>query len=231
MKFSSTGVCRAGVLLALLLAAQPAEANRLQGKWGPKGAWPLIPIHMLLLPEGRVLSYGSNPDGTQTGRFWYDVWDPTGGNVAGGHLTMRNTTQTDLFCSAQLVLPGSTDALLLGGDNWIASKGATNNRGNNDSLIFRNQATPSLQAGRDMNRRRWYATATTLPNGETYIQGGKDGTDRAEIRSTGGTFRLLGFDSSALTYWYPRNFVAPDGRVFGVSNQSMYYVDPPARAG
>ena len=46
-----------------------------------------------------------------------------------------------------------------------------------------------------MNRRRWYATATTLPNGETYIQGGKDGTDRAEIRSTEGTFRLLGFDS------------------------------------
>jgi Domain of unknown function (DUF1929) len=76
-----------------------------------------------------------------------------------------------------------------------------------------------------MNRRRWYATATTLPNGETYIQGGKDGTDRAEIRASSGTFRLLGFDSSALTYWYPRNFVAPSGRVFGVSNQSMYFVD------
>jgi hypothetical protein len=214
-----------GLIVAMLLGAQPAEADRQHGKWGPNGAWPLIPIHMLLLPEGRVLSYGSNPDGTQTGRFWYDVWDPAGGNPAAGHLTLRNTTQTDLFCSAQLVLPGSTDALLLGGDNWIANKSATNNRGNNDSLIFRNQATPSLQAGRDMNRRRWYATATTLPNGEIYIQGGKDGTDRAEIRNTSGVFRLLSFDSSALTYWYPRNFVAPDGRVFGVSNQSMYYVN------
>ena len=209
----------------LLTAAGPAAANRRDGYWGPNGAWPLIPIHMLLLPEGRVLTYGTNPDGTQTGRFWYDVWDPSSGVPGVGHLTLPNTTQTDLFCSAQLVLPGSTDALLLGGDNWIASANATNNRGNNDSLIFRNRATPSLQSGQDMNRARWYATATTLPNGEIYIQGGKDGTDRAEIRGANGTFRLLGFDSSALTYWYPRNFVAPDGRVFGVSNQSMYYVN------
>ena len=219
-------VCGLWLLAGMLLGvAGPAEANRLLGAWGPNGSWPLIPIHMVLLPEGRILTYGSNPDGTQTGRFWYDVWDPAGGSIADGHQTLPNTTATDLFCSAQLVLPGSEDVLLLGGDNWIASKGATNNRGNNNSLILRNQATPYLTSGADMNRRRWYATATTLPNGETYIQGGKDGTDRAEIRSVSGNFRLLPFDTSALTYWYPRNFVAPDGRVFGVSNQSMYYVD------
>ena len=215
-----------GLLGAILLGSQPAEANRRDGLWGGQGAWPLIPIHMLLLPEGRVLTYGSNPDGTQTGRFWYDVWDPSLGNPASGHLTLRNTTPTDLFCSAHLVLPGSNDALLLGGDNWISSTRSTNNRGNNNSLIFRNQATPTLTSAAKMKRARWYATATTLPNGETYIQGGKDGTDRAEIRSASGSFRMLGFDSSALTYWYPRNFVTPSGRVFGVSNQSMYYVDP-----
>jgi hypothetical protein len=213
------------LLAALLFSPAPAEANRRDGFWGQNGPWPLIPIHMLLLPEGRVLTYGSNPDGTQTGRFWYDVWDPAQGSIAGGHLTLRNTTSTDLFCSAQLVLPGSRDALLLGGDNWISSARATNNRGNNDSLIFNNAASPTLSKARDMNRARWYATATTLPNGEIYIQGGKDGTDRAEIRNAAGNFRLLGFDSSALTYWYPRNFVAPDGRVFGISNQSMYWVD------
>lgn len=210
---------------ALLGACDRVEANRLMGAWEPNGSWPLIPLHMVLLPEGRVLSYGTNPDGTQTGRFWYDVWDPSGGSVSGGHVTLPNTTATDLFCSAQLVLPGSDNVLLLGGDNWIASAGSTNNRGNNDSLIFENQPTPYLTSAADMNRRRWYATATTLPNGETYIQGGKDGTDRAEIRGTTGSFRLLGFDTSALTYWYPRNFVAPTGRVFGISNQSMYFVD------
>ena len=212
--------------LGLALAAGPALANRALGAWGSNEPWPLIPIHLLLLPDGRVLSYGSNPDGTQTGRFWYDVWDPSSGRPGLGHLTLRNTTETDLFCSAQLVLPGTNEAVLLGGDNWIAAQGATNNQGNNNSLLFRNSATPSLSQGADMNRRRWYATATTLPNGEIYIQGGKNGTDRAEIRSPGGSFRLLGMDTSALTYWYPRNFVAPDGRVFGISNFSMYWVDP-----
>ena len=212
--------------LGLALAAGPALANRALGAWGSNEPWPLIPIHLLLLPDGRVLSYGSNPDGTQTGRFWYDVWDPSSGRPGLGHLTLRNTTETDLFCSAQLVLPGTNEAILLGGDNWIAANNATNNQGNNDSLIFRNSATPSLSQGADMNRRRWYATATTLPNGEIYIQGGKNGTDRAEIRSPGGTFRLLAMDTSALTYWYPRNFVAPDGRIFGISNFSLYWVDP-----
>ena len=219
-------VAALAAVLALGLAAGPALANRVLGAWGGNEPWPLVPIHLLLLPDGRVLSYGSNPDGTQTGRFWYDVWDPSSGRPGLGHLTLRNTTETDLFCSAQLVLPGTNEAILLGGDNWIAANNATNNQGNNDSLIFRNSATPSLSQGADMNRRRWYATATTLPNGEIYIQGGKNGTDRAEIRSPGGTFRLLAMDTSALTYWYPRNFLTPDGRIFGISNFSMYYVDP-----
>ena len=212
--------------LAGVAGVRPALADRVAGAWGANGAWPLIPIHLLLLPDGRVLSYGSNPDGTQTGRFWYDVWNPSQGNPATGHLTLRNTTTTDLFCSAQIVPPGGSDAVLLGGDNWIAAKGETSNQGNRNSLLFKNTATPSLTRAADMNRRRWYATATTLPSGEIYIQGGKNGTDRAEIRSKSGTFRLLAMDTSALTYWYPRNFVAPDGRVFGISNFSLYWVDP-----
>ena len=162
-------VAALAAVLALGLAAGPALANRVLGAWGGNEPWPLVPIHLLLLPDGRVLSYGSNPDGTQTGRFWYDVWDPSSGRPGLGHLTLRNTTETDLFCSAQLVLPGTNEAILLGGDNWIAANNATNNQGNNDSLIFRNSATPSLSQGADMNRRRWYATATTLPNGEIYI--------------------------------------------------------------
>ena len=216
----------AALVLTMLAGGQVALANRTIGAWGLNGPWPLIPIHLLLLPDGRVLSYGSNPDGTQTGRFWYDVWDPTQGTIAGGHQLLPNTTTTDLFCSAQIVLPGSSDALLLGGDNWIAANNATNNQGNRNTLLFKNTATPTLEKAQDMNRRRWYATVTTLPNGDLYIQGGKNGTDRAEIRRANGTFDLLAMDTSALTYWYPRNFLTPDGRIFGISNFSMYYVDP-----
>ena len=48
-----------------------------------------------------------------------------------------------------------------------------------------------------MHAARWYATATTLPNGEIYIQGGQGpgagaSSDRPEIRGATGNFRAAG---------------------------------------
>jgi hypothetical protein len=78
-----------------------------------------------------------------------------------------------------------------------------------------------------MFRPRWYATMTTMPNGEIYVQGGRSGEDRAEVRKTDGTFRLLdNIDTTPLHWYYPRNFLAPDGRVFGYETfGQMYYID------
>ena len=51
------------------------------GRWGPVEDWPMVAIHAALDANGRVVTYGTNPDGTQTGRFIYDIWTP---NVLGG---------------------------------------------------------------------------------------------------------------------------------------------------
>ena len=212
---------------SLLIAGQgsaqtgpiPADAN-VNGMWSAVTPWPVIGIHAVLLPDGRVLTYGTDTNGRQTGYFTYDVWDPG----TGAHMTLPNGTDTDIFCGSQLVLPLTGDVLLAGGDNWTGS--GTTNTGNNNSNIF-DPAANTLTRANNMNRARWYSTATTLPNGETYIQGGSSGTDLPEIRSTSGTFRLLSSaNTSSLQYSYPRNFVAPDGRVFGYdSNGVMYYVN------
>ena len=185
----------------------------------------MIGIHAVLLPEGRVLTYGTDTNGRQTGFFTYDVWDPAAG-LGAGHLTLPNGTGTDIFCGSQLVLPHSGGGVLLaGGDNWTGT--GTTNTGNNNSNIF-DSTTNTLTRAANMNRARWYSTATTLANGETYIQGGTSGADLPEIRSANGVFRLLGSaNTSGLSATYPRNFVAPDGRVFGYDNSGvMYYVDP-----
>ena len=63
-------------------------------------------------------------------------------------------------------------------------------------------------------------------NGEIYVQGGRSGEDLPEIRGRDGSYRLL---TSAATgtvhFYYPRNYIAPDGRVFGFDvNGLMYYV-------
>ncbi len=86
-----------------------------------------------------------------------------------------------------------------------------------------------------MKRPRWYATSTVLPNGEIYLQGGTDGEDHPEVRGSGGTFRLLtGIDTlktlpNGDRYFdnnYPRNFVAPNGKIFGIDHHWMYEIDP-----
>src|SRR4030095_13036477 len=95
--------------------------------------WPLIAVHAVLMPDGRVLTYGSDADGKQTGNFIYDVWDPEGGLNA-GHLTLPNGTGTDIFCSSQLVLPQGGAVFVAGGDNWTGTN--TTNTGNNNSNLF-----------------------------------------------------------------------------------------------
>ena len=63
--------------LAVFAGQSSAEADNVDGAWSALEDWPLIAIHAAITPDGRVLSYGTNPDGKQTGNFWYDVWDPT----------------------------------------------------------------------------------------------------------------------------------------------------------
>ncbi len=202
----------------------PADAN-VKGMWSPVYPWPLISVHSVLLPDGRVMTYGSDLTGLQTGHANYDIWDSNGAPNA-GHLTLDNTSGTDIFCSSQVLLPQSGNVFIAGGDVWTGTK--TTNSANNNSNLY-DSASMSLTRGPNMQRARWYSSSTTLINGETYIQGGSGGADRPEIRGTDGTFRLMsGINTSGIGTSYPRNFVAPDGRVFGYDpgNGQMYWVSP-----
>jgi Galactose oxidase-like, Early set domain/Fibronectin type III domain len=213
---------RLGLLLTVFVPL--AHADNVVGAWSPPAPWPLIAIHSVLTPDGRVLTYGTDGVGTQTGFFIYDVWDPSAGPAA-GHLTLPNMTGTDIFCSSQLVLPKGGNIFLAGGDTFV--NGKTTNAGNNNTNVF-TPASNALARGSNMKRARWYSSSTTLLTGETYIQGGNGGADRPEIRDVTGAFRLLSGANTSIYSWnYPRNFLALDGRVFGFdSTGKMYYVNP-----
>ena len=106
------------VLLSVVQLLPTAEAaDDVVGGWDSpeQDNWPLIPIHAALTPDGRVLTYGTDGAGTQTGYFIYDVWDPSAG-LSNGHITLDNLTLTDLFCSAQVILPDSGRIFIAGGD-------------------------------------------------------------------------------------------------------------------
>jgi YVTN family beta-propeller protein len=214
---------RLTAVLSLLAASSVSFANNVQGAWSAPFSWPLIAAHAVLTPDGRVLTYGTDGNGLQTGFFIYDVWDPIAGPTGGGHLTLSNVTGTDIFCSSQLVLAQSGNIFLAGGDNFV--NGRTTNTGNNNTNVF-SYTDNSLARGNNLNRPRWYSTSTTLLNGEVYIQGGSGGSDRPEIRDANGALRLLSnVNTSTYAANFPRNFLAPDGRVFGFDTSGkMYFI-------
>jgi hypothetical protein len=222
---SMAGTLRLAIVALFVAVGGHASANNVVGAWlsPPANNWPLIAVHAALTPDGRVLSYGTTGTGTQTGYFIYDVWDPAQG-LSGGHVTLDNMTLTDIFCSSQVVLPQSGSIFIAGGDNWTGS--GTTNTGNNNTNVF-SYTDNTLSRTSNMNRARWYSSATVLTNGEIYIQGGNGGGDRPEVRALNGTLRLLtNVDTSSLVATFPRNFLAPDGRVFGYdANGVMYYVN------
>jgi hypothetical protein len=151
---------------ATLPTPQPNAA--VDGGWSGVGDWPFVAVHMAVLPDGRVLSFGSNSAGRQTGFFKYDVWDPREG-LGAGHLTLDNPTGVDIFCSSQVLLPASGSIFIAGGDTWNGT--IATNVGNNQSTRF-DPATNAMSRGADMAYQRWYATSTVLLDGTVYVQGG-----------------------------------------------------------
>ena len=238
----STRVRLASAALMLTAAVGATRADNVVGAWDSPAAnnWPLISVHAALTPDGRVLTYGTwsvingnNNPAQQTGFFKYDIWNPAAG-LSGGHLTLDSARESDIFCSSQVILPDSGSVFIAGGDNWTGT--GTTNTGNNNSNIFRpsdntlyreviTSGPPPVY--KNMNRARWYSSSTVLANGEIYIQGGSGGGDRPEVRDSNGNFRLLSnVNTSSLAATFPRNFLAPDGRVFGYdTNGNMYYVN------
>jgi YVTN family beta-propeller protein len=196
------------------------ERAQVGGLWAAPFDMSVIAIHMALQPGGRVLYYGSDLNGAQTASKQYAVWDPAAGTDADSVMVLPNKDGTDIFCSSQTLMPDGT-TLIAGGD--MPGGGITPN---GDSNLF-DASTNSLAKRTPMNRARWYSTTTTLMNGEVYIQGGSGGQDRPEIRRADGSFDLLeNADTTGIAWSFPRNWVAPDGRVFGIdASGRMYYVD------
>ena len=133
----------------------PPAAN-VDGMWSPVYPWPLISVHSVLMPDGRVLTYGSDLTGLQTGHFIYDVWDSTGA-PDGGHLTLDNTTGTDIFCSSQVLLPQSGKVFIAGGDNWTGTHDQRTAR--TTTATCSTAPAMSLTRGINMNRARWYSSS------------------------------------------------------------------------
>jgi hypothetical protein len=157
-----------GFLLAIGVAM--CDDPYINGTWSPVINWPLVAIHMTLLKNGKVLSYGNRNNGKNVPdlNFYYDVWDP----ATNSHLTLNYTggeKGTNLFCSGQVQLPTTGEILLTGGSEVL---NGTQNYGIGHVQIFDPDADTIELADRNMHFARWYPSVTTLGNSLIVVQGG-----------------------------------------------------------
>jgi hypothetical protein len=193
-----------------------------QGVFGSAISWPINAIHTALLPDGRLLNYGSDQNGNQTAAFLYDVWDPSLGTGPGSHFVLPNTTGTDIFCAGTSVMWTTGQVLLTGGD--LTVNGVRNYA--NNKVTFFNPGANSLTPGGAMNYPRWYATIVPLPNGQKLVVGGI--TTRPPVGTTvwptastpeiynGVSWSTLPAVSTEQDWYYPRAYVAPSGNIFQI---------------
>lgn len=208
------------------LATPNGGVNR-QGYIAPSVPWPIIPIHMVLLPDGRVMSYGTDQTGVQGAQLVYDIWDPKLGTGDDAHTVLPNTTpgQTDIFCGTASLLGsgfidgtnGSGQLLVAGGDLTVDGK---RNFSDKNVTIF-NPKNNTLAASGQMNYARWYASMITLRNGNKLVLGGTVSPGVGEAtpevyNATSGWKTLPGISMNIdnIGWYYPRGFVGFDGAVY-----------------
>ncbi|MFT3856053.1 MAG: hypothetical protein QM742_00550 [Aquabacterium sp.] len=218
--------------LAVGLGALPSHAawdSFIQGSFGPVVDWPLIPIHAALLPDGRLLSYGTDGQGLQGAQFIYDVWNPSQGTDSSAHLVLPNRTGVDSFCSGQVLLPGSGRLLLTGGDRTVAG---VRNFAIRDVNVFDFRTNDMSSAGQPMASQRWYPGVATLASGDILVMGGAgdadDPTSTPEVFTEGVGWRALTGADSDVAYGpqnatYPRAWQAPHGKVFVLTPSGSSY--------
>jgi PKD repeat protein len=189
--------------IAFDVAGDPATV----GSWAPPVTGnPIINLHLSLLPDGRVLGWGH--------AGMPQIWDPATGNFT------AVPSPSLLFCSGQTFL---ADGRLL-----VTGGHLSDDHGIPDINLF-SSGSSSWSTSTPMARGRWYPTNTMLANGDVVIMAGADENGLTvplpEIWSRGSVRQLTG--ASRLFPYYPRTFLAQDGRIYYAGEeQTTRWLDP-----
>jgi galactose oxidase len=212
------------------------ESAAVWGQWQPVLKLPNVAIHTHVLPDGQVLMWGRRGDPTDgldehecTPFLWNptDPTDPTDPTAAKTTNTKPATLPVNLFCSGHAFLPNGH--LLVVGGHLKDGDGLSQARLYDwDSNTWTASAAMTTPIGQEV--RRWYPTATSLPDGSILVLSGsyvdptrpkgkqtlvvdlvqvwQNGTWKTIKKANGNPLNFIGLPL------YPRMHVASDGRVF-----------------
>jgi hypothetical protein len=173
------------------------------GQWSEVMSWPIVAIHAMMLPSGKVLAINR----IRTPQ----IWDPATNEFT------PVPAPANLFCAGHALLPD--------GRVFLAGGHIDDNQGLPNVTTF-SPVTEQWTSFTPMQRGRWYPTTTVMGNGDVVIMAGRDENSVEvtipEVWSNGALRQLPGADR-ALPY-YPRAFLTADGRVYvaGPANSTRF---------
>jgi hypothetical protein len=192
---------------AIAISSLPSEATT--GAWGPVVPWDIVPLHMILMPNGNIIAWGKRdvlPDTMGMPRLW---------NPAAGPPTSARMIDVDtmLFCAGFALMPDGR--LLVSGGHLKDDRGIPTTR------FFTQDGV--VTDGPNMAHGRWYPTVTVLPDGRALTMAGRDQNNAVvmtpEIWESNHWVELPGAGALEIPY-YPRNFVDPkNGLIFYASER------------
>jgi hypothetical protein len=190
------------------ISALPTQAT--VGSWGPIVNWDIVPLHMILMPSGNIITWGKTdvlPDTMGMPR----IWNPTAGPPSTARMI---DVDTMLFCAGFALMPNGQ--LLVSGGHLQDDRGIPTTR------FFTQDG--AVSDGPDMAHGRWYPTVTVLPDGRALTMAGRDQANQVvttpEIWDGTHWTELTGAGTLEIPY-YPRNFVDPkNGLIFYASERT-----------
>jgi galactose oxidase-like protein len=186
------------------------------GAWGPVMPWPTVPIHMHLLPTGKVMFWDRHGDGVHPD-FWDGhprTWDPVS-----NAFEMTAEPTYDIFCSGH--------SFLEDGRLFVSGGHILDNVGQETASSY-DPFTNTWTGHHRMHDGRWYPTNTALATGEILVTSGDIDVDpvthesrvnelpqifQPQVDPPLGAWRDLQTARRRLPL-YPWMFQAPDGRAF-----------------
>jgi hypothetical protein len=175
---------------------------------------PVVPINMVLLDNGKILFWDGGPD--CLGAVTDFIWDTSTNTFANVDLENQQEVR-DIFCSDQTVLANG-DVLVAGGHDCTSPTYI--------GTAIANLFDPSTNTWTflpDMNNRRWYPNALTLPNGRVLVTAGsaKSTLDYNPIPEVydpvANTWTDLANANQTIPN-YPFMFVLPNGNVMAAGS-------------
>jgi hypothetical protein len=190
----------------ITIAPLPSEATT--GAWGPIVNWDIVPLHMNLLPSGKIFAWGKTDVADTMGMP--RVWDPSQGSP----ITAQKITLAEmLFCAGHTLMPDGS--LMIAGGHHMDDAGI--------KVTYFYSQSGSWTKGPDMAHGRWYPTLTVLGDGRVLTMAGRNEAGSVvttpEIWEGNQWIQLTGAGTLEIPY-YPRNFVDPkNGLIFYASER------------